>query len=391
MKLFASFRLGHNKFIYFCGLCIYERKNSQYGKVKTFVSQQNKKFFGGFFCINKIQQPYKYFVEKKIQFFSKEILTIIKDGTFLRFRILNIFDIKFSLLTIFKKKYFKCLDKSYRNIIILNGNSGEICIFLKYILGKLLNIHDNFFIIVTKKYHIDLIKVIWPNLQFVYIPNFQLDIKERVFTIDGFSFLIVFPTSYFIDFENSLLKHHKEKCNNYYDQLIGYFNFSKKSIYSQSIKLDDIMIEIIINKIQSIKLNLEKFIFICPEAPSCRLINMSFWNKIGKIFIQKGYDIFVNLTDQQLIKDFSERGYKTCNLTYLEAFLLAKKAKKIIALRSGLVDFLVYTKVPCVIFYTSFNVDSRNIFLSADVIKESFSINSIPETDRSKVNELCVW
>ena len=391
MKIFSSHKSGSDKSIYFCGVCIYERKNNQLGKIKTLTIQQTKKLFSGFIGVYKTQYPYKYLVIKKIQFFDKSIIKIIKDGRYLTYKLFNIFVIRFSLLSIFKKKYFKYIDRTYQNVIILNGNSGEICVFLKYILEPLLKQHGNFFVIATKKYHIDLIKIIWPNLQFVYIENFHLDIKGKSFNIEGIRFLIVLPTSYFIDFENNLLNLYHKNQNDYFSQLIDFFKLSRESVYCHPMNLDCALIGSIMNKIESIQLNLSKFVFVCPEATSSKLINISFWKKIGNYFISRGYDVCVNLTNKKSFKDFSENGYKICNLSFLETFILAKNAKKIIGLRSGLIDFLVYTKVPCVIFYTSFNEGSRNIFLSADLIKKSFSVSHIPEIDRSKIYEICVF
>lgn len=93
-----------------------------------------------------------------------------------------------------------------------------------------------------------------------------------------------------------------------------------------------------LEKVSKTGLNLDKFVFIAPEAQSCKLYDEDFWCELINQFQAKGYDVFVNLVEDD-VKLKSAIDYKTCDLNFAEAFALARRSKKIVSLRSGLQNF----------------------------------------------------
>ena len=140
-----------------------------------------------------------------------------------------------------------------------------------------------------------------------------------------------------------------------------------------------------LKKIENLKLNLDNFVFIAPEAQSCMLLDNSFWVSLIKSFKEKGYDVFVNLVDNSV--DLTGAEYKSCFLTYSEVFALAQKSKKIISLRSGLTEFLVQTNIPVDVLYTKFR--NRHFYddMSVEQVMSGFSIRKLYNVNPKLINE----
>lgn len=89
-----------------------------------------------------------------------------------------------------------------------------------------------------------------------------------------------------------------------------------------------------LNNVQKINLNLDKFIFISPQAQATTPIDNDFWKKLTEYYIQQGFDVYVNTSDGK-----SQYG-KSIYLNIAESIYLASLAKKIIALRCGYAEIL---------------------------------------------------
>ena len=111
-------------------------------------------------------------------------------------------------------------------------------------------------------------------------------------------------------------------------------------------------------KLRSMKLNINKFVFLSPEAASLEELDVSFWGEIVEKLKLKGFDVFNN----SLNKKSKIPGTKMEKLTVDEALLLAKRAKVIVGLRSGLLDVLSSTLTPMCIVYNQMK-NSRNPYL----------------------------
>lgn len=127
-------------------------------------------------------------------------------------------------------------------------------------------------------------------------------------------------------------------------------------------------------------LNLDKFIFISPEASSNCSYDRAFWIEICKCLKDKGYDIFINSSsDIMKIPDC------VCGLYDIEqTYYLAQMSKGIISLRSGLNDVLSTINVPQHILYTRFKC---NIVSSASENILAFSLKYLPNVNQKNISE----
>lgn len=132
--------------------------------------------------------------------------------------------------------------------------------------------------------------------------------------------------------------------------------------------------------IRSSGLNINKFIFLSPFASSNCSYDKSFWKSLCNKLKAKGYDIFLNSSVNKL-------GLDDCVCTLLgleETYYLATLSKGIIALRSGLNDFLSTVDVPQHILYTKFRCD---VVSSAEENIKQFSLKYLPEVNTDNLFE----
>ncbi len=91
-----------------------------------------------------------------------------------------------------------------------------------------------------------------------------------------------------------------------------------------------------IAKAKALRIDLKNFVFLVPKARSCQALPDAFWQELEQSLRAKGFDI---LTDSTIF-------------SIPEAYVLARHAKAIIALRSGLCDILFDLPVPQFIIYS---------------------------------------
>lgn len=113
-------------------------------------------------------------------------------------------------------------------------------------------------------------------------------------------------------------------------------------------------------------LNLDKFVFLSPEANGTDKLPESFWSGIATCLEQKGYDIFVNTADGKSVYG------KSVYLNIAQATYLASMAKKIISLRCGFAEVLAAIKErnELHVLYPSFRNISNINFLKTYSLKQ---------------------
>lgn len=151
-----------------------------------------------------------------------------------------------------------------------------------------------------------------------------------------------------------------------------------------------------LEKISHINLNLDNFIFIAPEAQSIDFRNSDVWEmEISKCKEELGgrCEVFVNFTKGNICLE--NIGYKTCPLSISQAFVLASKAKKILALRSGFSEILTQTQVPIKVLYgrgNSFSLlvegRAKVVALSPKQFHSGFTLKKLPMIDAEKIEEI---
>lgn len=344
-------------------------------------------FLGKLITIQKIRDYKTDYRTKEIYFLNYPILKISDKNNIRKYILFGKIIKKTSYLEEFKKENFKFFDKKYDDIYILKANSGETYLTLTYAIDKFIehNNSKNPLLVATKKYHIDLIKMICPDIPYVYINNINSKLTGLEFKIDKFRFFLLFDNPYF---QNVILEIKQKPLGNaHYLKSI----FEKLDITNDGVSMRKMIVPLndeasMNEKISKTGLNLDKFIFISPEAQSCSLYYETFWCELINRLKEKGYDIFVNLVTNDVNLKYAI-DFKSCNLTFSEAFALARRAKRIISLRSGFTEFLIQTNTPNDVLYTKFC--HRHFFDDLDVTHTifGFSLKKFPCINKTKIRE----
>lgn len=351
------------------------------------TAERHQSFIGGLVTTVKLNDIYTDRSKKDIKIFGKSVIRRTEENNFRNYYIFNKKFHSVSLINEFKKQYFKYFNKEHDDIYILRANSGEAYLTLTYTINTLLerNKSKKPLLIATQEYHVDMIKMLCPDIPYIYIGKLRIKISEDNFRIGGFNFHLLFSNSHFKQVEMDI-KSHKLGQHHYFKSILNRLNMTLDDIQMNKATMLSDAEKSMQSKIKDTNLNLEKFVFIAPEAQSCKLYDEDFWVLLINKFKNNGYDVFVNLVEDE-IKLKGAIDYKTCYLTYSEAFCLAKLAKKIVSLRSGFTEFLLQTQVPIDVLYTKFR--HRHFFDDMDIehVVSGFSITQIPFVDTTKIQE----
>lgn len=341
------------------------------------------------FCGGMFSTTFKDFAgnkEKLFKIFNLTFFKITDDGFNKTDYLFNIKIRKRQIKNIFFNKYKKFIPAKYDDIYILNANSGEIYLFLTYILKALLSKNNSKtpLLIATKKYHLEMLKVIAPEIDCILIEKIKPAVGEYCFSINKQRFFVIFPYTHYLTLEKNI-KNSTGTEYHYFKYMLEKLNLEPDNIRETPIKIPESQEIKILQKASSTGLNIENFVFISPEAATCKLLPEYFWKDLIKQFRQKGLDVFVNLADNKV--NLGDSDYKTCNLTYIEAFGLAAKSKKIISLRSGLTEFLMQTNVPMVVFYTEFQNRAPSQSMNINQIINNYGLSQIPHNKTNTIEE----
>jgi hypothetical protein len=261
------------------------------------------------------------------------------------------------------------IDGDYGDIYIVRANSGETYFLTSFIkVWQKNNNAKNPIVILTRQYHKDIFEMFASDIRFIFIPisnressildSFMIYKKHRVY---------VYMTAKFFDYSDKsykISKLHNTNC------ILNELKIKKKMLSLPK----PVCNEDISWKIKGMELNIDKFIFIAPEASCCRLMPASFWYLLSKEFLKRGFDIFVNAVNPEN----KILGTKSCALTFKEGYKLASLSKGIVALRSGFCEFLSSTNAPKHIIYTNYpyrGVDVKTMMKSFTLKALSFFVN----------------
>lgn len=351
------------------------------------TAERYQEFLGGLVTTIKLSSKESDSSNKEIKILGKSVIKRFEENNFRTYSFLGFEYRKISLIEEFKKQYFKYFNKEHDDIYILRANSGEIYLTLTYLIDSIIkkNGSKKPLLVATQKYHIDMIKMICPDLPYVYIKKLNLKIIGDSFKIDNFRFFLLFDAIHFRKVEldikgNELGKHH------YFKSILERLDFSNENLKMRKMTVLPDAEQSMLEKVEKTGLNLDKFVFLAPEAQSCKLYDEDFWVVLVNKLQEMGYDVFVNLVEKD-IKLKNAIDFKTCDLSFAEAFALAKKAKRIVSLRSGFTEFLLQTDVPLDVLYTKFR--HRHIFndMSSYHVLHGFGLIQLPFVDITKIRE----
>ena len=272
----------------------------------------------------------------------------------------------------------KEIQNKYEHIFINFNCSGETYLFLSYI-----NPPPNSIFIATRKYHIDLCRMMHPNIECIYLPDIiNLRSFDNVYKEEykDKTFYNILPFKHFVRLEKNLkngldVHYCKEICKTMGVEYSANTKFPTVSENAKNSALD---------KAKRIGLNLNNFIFLCPESQSNEDPKEDFWKNIINDFYNKGYDVFLNVLEQN--PKFGTA--KTCFLTFEEVYYIASLSKKIIGLRSGFIEYLTSIKnVPITCYYTDFKDRCKLKPIDAETVLKGFSLKKLPNVEAKNITE----
>lgn len=289
-----------------------------------------------------------------------------------------------SIANTVREKFFSKLPKEdFDDIYIVWNNTGESWQFFSVAQEYFKKNNSKKPLIVTDKpYHIDMVKMLLPNVLTI---NFKIDWNERLFIekyikkINGHRLFLLFPMDHFIKLEEKL---QQGENIHFYDSIIDTLGLAKDTrqimnpIFSKEVENN------LMKKLEKTELNLDKFVFIAPEAKSNPTLSNKFWQKLKYSLNEKGFDCYFNIFNSNIkIKNNAD-----LKLGIEESLILAKKAKFIIGLRSGYVEILNALNKKMFIIYTGFfkRVTKE---MSAEKVLTGFSLNALPWNNQNN-NEI---
>ena len=129
------------------------------------------------------------------------------------------------------------------------------------------------------------------------------------------------------------------------------------------------------------------FIIITPDAVTLNPLGQYFWTELCKNLNNLGFKIFLNVESRK--DTIPAEGIISAFLTIEETYELAKYAKAVIGLRSGLLEILSTTsQVPTFAIYNSYREWLPNKMSPQEAIK-GFTLKSLPNIQPEKIYEYC--
>ncbi|MCI1274098.1 MAG: hypothetical protein LKG27_06680 [Clostridiaceae bacterium] len=375
MNIFKNKKVGNIRTVSFLGIQLYKTEDS--------INQRVQHILGNLIYTKRLRTGIK---EKKIfKILNFPISKRVLENDTYQYYFLNKLVKRVLLPEHFYNCYLKKIKIKFDDVYILQCNSGEIYLFFAYIVKSLLQKKSskNPLFIATQAYHIDIMKMYFPNAKYVYLKDLRLKTQSNQWYYNGHKIYMIFSGIH--------LEHVELDVKN---KEIGTVHYLKNIMNTLDLTPDDFtepnaIISLntknsLSNKINNMQLKINKFVILAPEAKTCIELPFGFWNNIALELSKKGFDIFLNITDKKnLITNC-----KTDKLDFAELYCLAQKAKAIISLRSGLSEFVLPTNIPNIAIYTKFRDRNPDVAFSVERGIAGFSMLKMPFINEDKIIEI---
>lgn len=287
-----------------------------------------------------------YFIEKSIYLLNHEIYYRIKKDVYSKKYYLGFSSNKVEIE--YLKPYMEAF-ADYDTIIVIDSNIGEAFLTLRLLPDILRKIQTTKpMLVITQKYHEQVIGLFEYSIPYVFIPELHFSVMKSKFKINDKRFYICYSHPYYRKIEKSLTT---KKPIHFYDAMIKHFDLNKKNLKPGLPTLSNTNKNLLYEKLKEIKLDINNFVIISPEANSCKQLSPDFWAKLAEKCYQKKIDIFLNCMQELYIPNT-----KSCYLSFEEFCFLLQKAKASFFLRSGLCDIATsFISSPCTIIYSELN------------------------------------
>ena len=322
----------------------------------------------------KIFEKIKIHKQRELYFFNRPLLSYgecFLDGK--REKYIDIFPSKSFKEKLFDKiiNYLKEQNIEYDDIYIVRFNIGETVLLSGLIKGWYKkNDSKNPILILTQKYHEDIIKIYCPNIRYIYYPIEKI-ILDKLLQDINYSYGKT-NIYYYMPIKYVVLSKDGKHFSKYIQEVLNIDCYN----YSNSL---DTNVKNLNNFIKE-NINLNKLIIVSPESTSCSPIKKIFWNKLIKRLQQLNYCIFCNCINKEHYYP-NTYSYK---LSLFELYALAQKSKAIIGMRSGLLDYLASIK-NLNIFALYSRLEYWNINVN-DVLS-AYTLTELPFDHAKNINE----
>lgn len=294
------------------------RKIYRNGDIATVV----RSFFGGVLKLTKLYRL------GKLEKYSISLLGVRFYSCVKRSSRLEYFFLKFNFKQVDTSKKNKDQLREIgknKNLIILRSNSGEAYLVLKYFIDSIIRDHlripqRQVLIVCTKRYHAELVKHLCPQYSFIVEERKLFNDLPFYSEIDGKKVLNLFPVQYYGAFEFS-----QDPQKNYFFWMKNFF--IQNGIFLKSSKLHK----------QYKKENIQRQILLIPESVSSNSLNRQDIQDIITILGEFGFQALIN----------------NPNIPFRKLLSATKEVAGIIAVRSGIVDFLIEAQLPTFVIYSS--------------------------------------
>lgn len=368
MKIYNNEKVGNKRIVKILNIPIYV--------VNWDNNFREQHIMGNFIYTSKFDD-YICNTEKNTKICGLNVFKRTEDGSLKKDYIFNFLYKTTDMKKEFYNKYKKFFDQDCDDIYILNSNSGETYLFLAFLASNFIkkNGSKKPLLVATKKYHIELIKMLHPDAKFVYVNKMQLFVSGDVFSVYKKRVFLLFSGEHFINVENSI-NNGEINSVHYFEMMLDRLHLTREDIEPKQIHLDNSVKHALMEKTKQMGLNTDKFVLLAPEALSCDDIRPEFWTKLCLEFQKCGYDVFMNITNEDTV--IPNCTYKSCFLTFSEIYELAQMAKFIVSLRSGLTEILLQSKTPLVSLYTKFKNRHRYKEMPVERVLSGFGLEKLP-------------
>lgn len=288
------------------------------------------------------------------------------------------------LAKLFFKNNLKRVKEKYDDVYILHSNIGEVYLFFAYLAKSFIkkNQSQHPLFVATQKYHIDILKMYYPEAKYVFIDDLRLKTQSDFWNLPKHRYFILFSDNHFEKVEHDIMNS-EIGCVHYLTAILKTLKLTERDFSKPQVIPSLKSQEVFSNAVSKMQLQLSNFIILAPEAMTCEDLPITFWQKVANELKNKNFDIYLNITKptNYIV------GCKHYNLSIEEVFFLAQKAKAVISLRSGFSEFLLPTGIPNISVYTKFRKRTKNVF-SVDKGIEGFSMLKIPFVNKNKVCEI---
>lgn len=284
------------------------------------------------------------------------------------------------------KSIIKKIGNEHDDIYIYKHHIGEIYIYLNLLDYYVKHNKSKKPAIIVNEYrYISLYKMFLKEIDLIYVP-LSPEVIDKTFEEDityykNHRFFCPTPDR-FEDLRKAIF--HSPKDAHFYEYIKYSMNISPyEDIHFKKPTISKDVRESVIEKAEEIGLNLRKFVVFFPEAVTASKLSMRFWKLAYQLFVQNGYDVFVNARSDE----YDEVCTKKCEMDIAEIYYLSSRSEGVVALVNGLVVSFALMDVPRYIIYTR-QTPTVGDRMDASKMLKSYRMDALPDAEVDNLYEI---